>query len=162
MIKNITNQSYRNKFTIAKENLLYSQYPSDFINSPNVHSFSMKRPVRISANGITYKGTEENGKIIIDNIKVKPGTECAVFDKIRAHTPSIAAGSNQTCMPFRRGKRYKYKKNIVTIFGPGCIFVQYHVNGRLPYIQNNCLTKIMVSNNKSVTLRQTLSAVTWT
>lgn len=80
MIKNITNQSYRNKFTIAKENLLYSQYPSDFINSPNVHSFSMKRPVRISANGITYKGTEENGKIIIDNIKVKPGTECVVFD----------------------------------------------------------------------------------
>lgn len=64
MIKNITNQSYRNKFTIAKENLLYSQYPSDFINSPNVHSFSMKRPVRISANGITYKGTEENGKIM--------------------------------------------------------------------------------------------------
>ena len=52
MIKNITNQSCRNKFT--------------------VHSFSMKRPVRISANGITYKGTEENGKIIELRVKPRP------------------------------------------------------------------------------------------
>lgn len=57
------------------QNLTYSQYGNIFINSPN-----LKTPICISRNGITYKGTEEGGRIIINQINVKPDIERVVFD----------------------------------------------------------------------------------